>query len=98
MLLAADVLYDEQSTDALIDLLDIYFSRRSPQGVCYLSLERRYYINMWSDEMEVHEVDRFLHAIRSKDITVERIDLMDVPIRFKYGRTRHHELLKLSKT
>ena len=53
---------------------------------------------MWSNEMEVHEVDRFLHAIRSKDITVERIDLMDVPIRFKYGRTRHHELLKLSKT
>ena len=107
VLLAADVLYNSASTASLAKFLRAWFStsshgndhsdRKNNKAMC-ISLERRYELSENNHfEPIVLQVDDFFGMLREYEIKFRQIDLSVVPIRFKYGRTRDHELWMLTR-
>jgi predicted nicotinamide N-methyase len=62
VILCADCIYDEGLTDSLFATLGLLL-RRSPNAVCYLSLEKRYNFELSSLSVQAHGYRRFMRHI-----------------------------------
>lgn len=97
MLLAADCVYDDQATSALVRTIVKLLPMLPPRAVCWISLERR--INFCLEGMATRapaaeHLERELQAQVYLD--VQKWPISRVPQRFQYVRERNLELWKVT--
>lgn len=103
--LAADVIYDNDLTDALVETIDKLLSQQPTPAddgggkTIYIALEKRYVFTMADLESLAPCYEYFLTLIerlrRSKNWRFESIPI-DFPQYFEYERVKHLVLLRLS--
>ncbi|XP_037933322.1 methyltransferase-like protein 22 [Teleopsis dalmanni] len=98
IVLAADVIYDDDLTDAFIRVIDSIFERQSVTGkskTIYVALEKRYVFTFSEFDAVAPMFEYFIKQTLNKTWHFEYIKL-DFPQYFEYERCRELVLLKLT--
>ncbi|XP_054735135.1 methyltransferase-like protein 22 [Anastrepha obliqua] len=97
VVVAADVIYDDNLTDAFIRVLDVLFERGKLSGkdkTAYIALEKRYVFTLSEMDTVAPMFEYFLKQTLNKPWLFEYIET-DFPQYFDYDRRRHLVLIKV---
>jgi len=99
MVICADVIYDDDLTDAFVDTLTKILESKPNRPIVYIALEKRYVFTVADLESLAPCYEHFLSCIDkirwSKNWKFESIPI-DFPQYFEYERVKELVLLKLS--
>lgn len=98
IVLAADVIYDVQITEAFVRLLDAIFARGQVAGrrkCIYIGVEKRYVFTLADLDAVAPMFDNFLQLTRTKAWHIEFLDI-DFPQYFNYKRTKELVLMQVT--
>ncbi|KOC63947.1 Methyltransferase-like protein 22 [Habropoda laboriosa] len=95
VILAADVIYDENVTEGFVDTLTKLLNSKT-QKVVYIALEKRYVFTTVNMDVSAPMYEEFLGCIKKKQLNwhIEYIKI-DFPQYFKYNRVKHMILMKI---
>ncbi|CAK9823900.1 Methyltransferase-like protein 22 [Anthophora retusa] len=95
VILAADVIYDENVTEGFVNTLTKLLNSKT-QKVVYIALEKRYVFTTVNMDVNAPMYEDFLDYIEKKQLNwhIEYIKI-DFPQYFKYNRVTHMILLKI---
>uniref|UniRef100_W8C3Z1 Methyltransferase-like protein 22 n=1 Tax=Ceratitis capitata TaxID=7213 RepID=W8C3Z1_CERCA len=97
VVVAADVIYDDDLTNAFIRVIDVFFQRGKLSGkqkTVYIALEKRYVFTLSDLDTVAPMFEYFLKQTIHKPWNFEYIET-DFPQYFEYERCRHLVLLKI---
>lgn len=100
IVVAADVIYDDDLTNAFIRVIDVIFHRELVSGkkkVVYVALEKRYVFTMSEFDAVAPMFEYFLKQTLHKSWKFEYIQT-DFPQYFQYERCKHLVLLKITSS
>lgn len=99
IVVAADVIYDDDLTNAFIRVIDVLFERGRLSGknkTVLIALEKRYVFTLSDLDTTAPMFEYFLKQTLHKPWLFEYIDTNSFPQYFEYDRSRHLVLLKLT--
>ncbi|CAE7274818.1 Mettl22 [Symbiodinium natans] len=94
VLLAADVIYDAAAAHSFAQLVASLLKTKAT--ALYMSLEKRIYFSATTLKSEVSVYPQFLDDCALLGLEVEVIDLSEIPVHFKYLRSRFYELVAIT--
>lgn len=94
VILAAEVIYDDELTDAFLRTVEHLLSVSSTEKVLYLTFERRYVFTIEDCDAVAPCFEHFLRQIHSSKLSYEEISL-DFPQYFEYDRIKQMVFCKL---
>ncbi|XP_039965225.1 methyltransferase-like protein 22 isoform X2 [Bactrocera tryoni] len=99
IVVAADVIYDDDLTNAFIHVIDVLFERGRLSGknkTVLIALEKRYVFTLSDLDTTAPMFEYFLKQTIHKPWLFEYIDTNSFPQYFEYDRSRHLVLLKVT--
>ncbi|XP_011212838.1 methyltransferase-like protein 22 [Bactrocera dorsalis] len=99
IVVAADVIYDDDLTNAFIRVIDVLFERGRLSGknkTVLIALEKRYVFTLSDLDTTAPMFEYFLKQTVHKPWLFEYIDTNSFPQYFEYDRSRHLVLLKVT--
>ncbi|XP_015587495.1 methyltransferase-like protein 22 [Cephus cinctus] len=97
IILAADVIYDDDITDGFVRTLEKLLNSKVPE-VAYVALEKRYVFTIAELDSVAPMYEEFLRCVRRHNLhwSIEQIKI-DFPKYFKYDRTNQLILMKIQR-
>lgn len=99
IVVAADVIYDDDLTNAFIRVIDVFFERGRLSGktkTVLIALEKRYVFTLAELDTTAPMFEYFLKQTIHKPWLFEYIETKSFPQYFEYDRSRHLVLLKVT--
>ncbi|XP_044747227.1 methyltransferase-like protein 22 [Coccinella septempunctata] len=95
VILAAEVIYDDELTDAFIKTVEHILNVSSSEKVVYLTFERRYVFTIEDCDSVAPCFEHFLRQIHSSKLCYQEVPI-DFPQYFQYDRIKQMVFCKLS--
>ncbi|XP_011186196.2 methyltransferase-like protein 22 [Zeugodacus cucurbitae] len=100
IVVAADVIYDDDLTNAFIRIIDVFFERGRLSGknkTVLIALEKRYVFTLTDLDTTAPMFEYFLKQTINKPWVFEYIETNSFPQYFEYDRSRHLVLIKVTQ-